>query len=474
MDNTSNPALSNQSQNERTIVPPELIPSKENKLINKNKFKIAAIIIFVIFLLGSTFYVYVNRQTFKSLSNKTDEEINNLTEEAIIENIPNITRETKYLAFIRDGDVWLKDIASENEEDITSHPELKIKSRHTHGGQWITDDYSNEFYQLPKLSPDGRFLVFLGVNRSIFDDIKDYDAKLAAESEEQQNSGSSIAFYPPGITYSWNVYDIDKKVNVEPIIDENIQANEDMFWEVQNGPFGSVEWSNKRLNLSFTGGANSYMLKVEYSPDNTPIVKIINTGNSVCGLLCMSSTGPYTNDTKNFWVRSSPDGTKLLLSVGQVKDLTNVQERSQVPSGCHGPAWADETLVFDNDTGKLIYFSKEDLCRVYIGDWYKNNQDFISVESYADKTSWFVTRSIISPTQEPKKLFRDDSLFYNSFNSPTKSPLYLSPNNEYIAYFSGDYEAENTGGRDLRIRNLKTLEYFDVVTATQKQTNEIQ
>ena len=36
-------------------------------------------------------------------------------------------------------------------------------------------------------------------------------------------------------------------------------------------------------------------------------------------------------------------------------------------------------------------------------------------------------------------------------------------------YFSGKYEAENTGRRDLRIRNLTTNEYFDVLDITQKQ-----
>lgn len=422
------------------------------------------VVVLVIILLSFSFYIYkIRNRVSQSKNDLSIQKINNLAEKRISEKLPIIERETKLMAFIRNGDVWIKNINEGQEEKITSHPVLKIKQRHLYGGQWITVDYSNEFYQLPKISPDGKLLVYLGINKSIFEEIKEYEAGLATESAEVKNSGNSVAFFPPGISYSWNIYDLDRKINIEPEIDVSIKNDKEKRREVQNGPFGSMEWLNQNLIFSFISGLNSYALKIDYSQDKTPNAIIINTGISTCGLLCGMSNGNYANDRISFLVRSSPDGTKLLLVQGQVKDVTNPQELALIPGGCGGPASAEETLVIDNTTKKLINFSKNNLCRIYAGDWYKDNQNFIQVEYYADKSTWFVKRSVLSPSLGPDKLFQDGDFFFGS-------PIYLSHDNKYVMYFSGKYEAENTGRRDLRMRNLITNEYFDILDITQKQT----
>jgi len=421
------------------------------------------VVVLAIVLLSFGFYIYKMRNRVSQSKNDLSiQKLDEQTKKSISEKLLIIERETKFMAFIRNGDVWIKNIDEGQEEKITSHPVLKIKQRHLYGGQWITDDYSNEFYQLPKISPDGKFLVYLGINKSIFEEIKEYEAELATESAEVKNSGNSVAFFPPGISYSWNIYDLDRKIVIEPEIDVNIKNDKEKIREIQNGPFGSMEWLNQNLIFSFISGLNSYALRIDYSQDRPPTAIIINTGNNTCGLLCGMFNGSYANDRTSFLVRSSPDGTKLLLPQGQVKDVTNPQERALIPDSCGGSVSAEETLVIDNITKKLINFSKTNLCRIYIGDWYKDNQNFIQLEHYADKSAWFVKRSVLSPSLEADKLFQDSDFFFNS-------PIYLSPDNRYVMYFSGKYEAENTGRRDLRIRNLTTNEYFDVLDITQKQ-----
>lgn len=442
-----------ESKEQKYISTPTEYTTKDNRKKLK-KLAIFSTIVLIIIFISLSFYIYqIKNHIIPKRNDFSTQKIDELIKKDIIEKSKTIERETKLMSFVRDGDIWIANINGSNEEKITSHPILKIKSRHFYGGQWITTDYSNEFYQLPKISPDGRFLVYLGINESIFEEIKDYESKFATESAELKNSGNSIAFHPPGISYSLNVYDLEIKSPIEPEIDVKIKENKDKLREVLNGPFGSMEWSNQSLIYSFIAGLNSYVIKITNLPNDNPMATIMQAGENTCGLTCGISLADYSNDGRSFWVRISPDGQKLLLP----------KENQYAPSGCANPSYSREVLVINNFSKKIINFSQSDLCYIYIGDWYKDNESFIQMETYANNSRWFVKRNILNPDESPEKLFEDSDFFFNSFIS-------LSPDNKYVIYFSGKYKAENTGRRDLRVRSLETNDFFDVLNITDQQT----
>lgn len=343
--------------------------------------------------------------------------------------VDDIQKTSSLLSFVRKGDIWLANINNgSNQRKITSHPEIKYKYRHFYGGGYVEENLDKVFHKQPKLSSDNKYLAYLTISKEFLKNLDEWRQQLATASGEIERS--NLEFYPPEIAYDLIIYDIEHQKIIQPSL-YNLTFNETI-----NGDFSSIVWAKRKNVLAFIKDTNLHTI-IETYKEGEPSLVQSNTIKDFCPFCFFLSDADVA-------IRPSPSGAVILSTY----NFTNV------PNECHNTVGQKAAIISlaNRDVVKVI--ARETLCGVSIGDWYKDDIHFILNEYHTYGFAFF-KRSRLD-LEMNVKLFEDDEYQQDG-------PIILSPDDKWIIYPLGKHRFGSSGKVDLRIRNLQSNEYFDVL-----------
>jgi hypothetical protein len=321
-------------------------------------------------------------------------------------------RKTSLIAFIRNGDVWVGSIKGEELKKITSHPKI-VYYMQVGGFLWKQDD-TDRYAKFPRLSYDGKYLAYVSLTQESIDDVKERELRIATESAEVKKSGTSEIFYYPKREYALHIYNIPEQKE-EKIEYQGPEAN-------LKGSPDLLKWASNSNSLFFVKDGDLHIIKER----NNRLTYLFYVKN-FCGIYCSNL------EHIPFYIK--PDGSKTVDTNSTGKNCNN---RSDA-----------KISIIDIDHKQILEQPPDTIWCVYtVGPWM--NDEFIAVEfpDFYKYTSNDWTKK--------EKLFEDKD--YND------GPLALSPNYKYLAYTIGQYRYGSSGMQDIRVRNLQSQEYIDLLS----------
>lgn len=333
--------------------------------------------------------------------------------------------DSSLIAFVREGDVWLADIKGDNIRKITSHSAITYTFQNVSFGTLEKVDYSDDYARLPKVSPNGEYLAYVALSETSINGLAERELRIA--------TGSSELFLDPVLNsaYELHIYDINNETEI------NLPTNTVDEYHDYFGDYQSLEWAQNINLLGFIKGYNLHLLNFEtfQGGDRTPSLSGVR---NFCGMNCDTAFG----DERLFSISSNG----RFISALSVKGY---------------PPPAGERCFIGNEP-QLVDTEDQDInkqssilsgCVDFVGDWFRDSKSFLAADQpnfYRYDSQDWASRIL---------LFEDEDKDHKIYNAPQ-----LSPDNKFISYtlYPPDgyrYDAKT----DLRIRNLSSLEYFDLL-----------
>jgi len=418
---------------------PQVTPTPIIKYF-KNKYSIPIVIILSLLIIFTALVclIYFKISKIDGLSSSTTV---GLTPS---QTFKTLQRNTTLTAFIRKGDVWIGSIDGSNLKQITTHPQLNYTIRGVEGnGPPLKVDYTNYYAKYPRLSYDGRYLAYISLTQESVDDIQERGLRIATESAEIKAQGMSEIFNDPKRDYSLHVYNIPEQKEESLNYFENISSSQDIV-----GNFNLLKWAASRNILYFIKDYNLQFVYDSYDQPKDSLTHAFILKN-YCGFNCMKIYKEVPDEAS---ISVSSNGNKIAGVYSTGKNCSTSLEF--------------KLLTVDLATRQISQQPQNvSSCHVVVGPWIDNN--FIAVEyknneKYSKSETGAVFYKYNSNNWDGKeKMFEDNDYQF-------KGPLALSPNNKYLAYPAGNkYTYGSIGKVDLRIRDLETQEYFDLLKLTQ-------
>ena len=327
-------------------------------------------------------------------------------------------RNTSLIAFIRNGDVWVGSIKGEELKKITSHPKIVYYMQGLAGGFLWKHDDTDRYAKFPRLSYDGKYLAYVSLTQESIDDVKERELRIATESAEVKRNGNSEIFHYPKREYALHIYNIPEQKE-EKIEYQGSEVN------LRGWP-DALKWASNSNTLFFVKDGEFHIIKEE-SNRLTYLFYV----KSFCGSYCSNL------DDIPFYIKS--DGSKTVSTYSTGKSCRTFLEA--------------KLSIIDIDSKQILEQSSDtSWCVSRAGPWMNN--EFIAVE-FPD----FYKYSS-NDWAKKEKLFEDKD--YND------GPLALSPNYKYLAYTIGQHTYGSSGTQDIRVRNLQSQEYIDLLSFVRK------
>lgn len=397
-----------------------ILPQTNQKILGFRKKWITVIVLaLLISVLGILFFINNQRSNKESLI--TNEPLSLLK---------TTKRSTSLLAFIRDGDVWIGSVDGKDCQQITSHPKISYEMKHFYSGNLFMKDDTNTYAKYPRISHDGKYLSYIALTQESIDDVEKRIKRIATESAQVKSSGNSEIFNSPLREYALHIYNISERK------EENLVSLGSV--EVDNiGNFKSFKWAASRNALFFIKDFNLHMVSESVVASKIQLTHSMKIKHFCSFPACDASE--YTN-----LISVKPDGSQIA---------------STYTTGNNCGTFVEFKLLTFDFKDKEIVKQPSDLswCKVVIGPW--SNDKFFAVE-YNNNPEFY----LYSPDDWSDKelLFEDDDYQY-------EGPLALSPDNRYITYPLGEHTYGSSGAVNLRIRDLQTNNYVDLIEVIRKQ-----
>ena len=331
---------------------PDVIEEELNKnnLPQKSIHKFRKKIIFVILaILAITLLIIEVSKRIIMVSN--NEQIRKTSNNAL---------RTHTIAFIRDGDVWISNTDGNKQKKVTMHTSVKYHWQHVSGRSkpQIIDD-SDKFNKLPKLSPDGKYLVFLSFTRESLKELEEREKRIATESSEIKQKGASEIFSSSGLEYELKLYNLYTQKYVDTILNGNVPKGMKGCEEC----FNSINWARNKNFLAYINNFKLYTLneKIEHGKIS---FEYSGTTEDFCWTNC------HDISTTNSVISLASDGTKL----------SSTYSFYTVPQACNNTI-GHLVLTLNLVNWKTSLQKSDNItCSISIGGWYNDNDHYITDE----------------------------------------------------------------------------------------------
>ncbi len=362
-------------------------------------------------------YVYdLNTKALKPLSNKR-------------EMYPTFSPNGYKIAYVRDNNIYFKDLSSGNETQVTSNG--KINSIINGGADWV---YEEEFYLTKTFywSPDGTKIAYYSFDES---EIKEYTL-------QRWNQGQ---VYPENYTYKYPkagtanstvkifVYDIKTKSTKQVDIGSETDIYIPRIQWTKESDLLSIVWLNRFQNhlKILHANVNKNETQIVYEEKSETYIDI-----NFCDDLI------YLNNNLHFVISSEKSGYKHLylynMDGGLVRQITK------------GNWEVDELISIDEKSSKLFYLSKENS---------PLNTTFYEIGLDGKN------KKILSPNKGTISInMSPDTKYYISYYSnatlPLQVSLYNTKNNQKLKTLKSNKALANTA----KSYSLVNKEFFEFKT----------
>lgn len=242
-------------------------------MVNKKISTLAGSLIILTIVLALSITFSVRERVVR----KEDGMIKNKNNAQVLTNIINSDidtyskfKEKPLISFVRDGDIWLYNFSNEKEIKLTSHntSSHSIKECPTKNCPQITKSFDNNYYSLPTISPDIKFIVYSCLSNETMDNVIKSQNKILTSKIE------------PKYDICINDLNNDNKKVI------SIQGNPTAFNWSNDGNFLAVattsgprlviiakDENDFKIQESFSNKGNFYSFKnIKWSPDNKRIL----------------------------------------------------------------------------------------------------------------------------------------------------------------------------------------------------------
>ncbi|MFH0864383.1 MAG: hypothetical protein V1858_04855 [Candidatus Gottesmanbacteria bacterium] len=252
--------------------------SSLNNSKKNSKFKIILVILLIIFVFLST-VLCLYKFGFGLLTPKILKERDTtvlvkppVKPQAFSARVVN-NRDSSNIVFIRGGDVWTSSVEGNNQTKITTHTPIQYTSRHYLTGNNVDAKWDEDFFTQPRISGDGRIIAYLEISKDAINKLLKWKEDVKNEPMEVKNSGDSIAFNPPGISYDLKIYDLvnNREISIaDKLVNKSVDSQSyDLYNWARDKNVLAFDWNSKIHFLveDISGNFSIISFDKEFTPD---------------------------------------------------------------------------------------------------------------------------------------------------------------------------------------------------------------